>query len=94
MMMMIRTMSPTVIAVDEIGSREDLEAMEYVMNCGCKLVATVHGNSVEDLRQKPVLSRLVEEQMFERYIILDNHGKIGHVEGILDSGRTKLYGGC
>jgi len=60
MMMMIRTMSPTVIAVDEIGSREDLETMEYVMNCGCKLVATVHGNSVEDLRQKPVLSRLVE----------------------------------
>ncbi len=40
MMMLIRTMSPQVIAVDEIGSREDLEAIEYVMNCGCKLVAT------------------------------------------------------
>ena len=55
MMMMIRTMSPRVIAVDEVGSREDLDAMEYVMNCGCKLVATVHGNSVEDMLQKPVL---------------------------------------
>lgn len=85
MMMMIRTMSPAVIAVDEIGSREDLEAMEYVMNCGCKLVATVHGNSVEDLRQKPVLRRLVQENMFERYIVLDGLRDVGHVGGIFNA---------
>lgn len=91
MMMMIRTMSPTVIAVDEIGSREDLEAMEYVMNCGCKLVASVHGNTVEDLRQKPVLKKLVQEKMFERYIVLDNCGEVGHVSGIFDSDGRKIY---
>ncbi len=34
MMMLVRTMSPQVIAVDEIGSRQDLEAMEYVVNSG------------------------------------------------------------
>lgn len=44
MMMLIRSMSPQVVAVDEIGSREDLEALEYVMNCGCRVMATVHGN--------------------------------------------------
>ena len=91
MMIMIRTMSPTVIAVDEIGSREDLEAMEYVMSCGCKLVATVHGSSVEDLRQKPVLKQLVQERIFERYIILDNRGKAGHIGGIFDSEGKALY---
>ena len=78
MMMMIRTMSPRVIAVDEVGSREDLDAMEYVMNCGCKLVATVHGNSVEDMLQKPVL--------------LDNQKEIGHLGGIFDSRGTCLCG--
>lgn len=71
MMMLIRTMSPQVIAVDEIGSREDLEAIEYVMNCGCKLVATVHGNSMEDIRQKLVLRKMVLEKWFERYVILN-----------------------
>lgn len=91
MMMLIRTMSPQVIAVDEIGSREDLEAVEYVMNCGCKLVATVHGNSVEDIRQKPVLRKMVQERMFERYIILDNKGHAGHVAEIFDSRGTRLY---
>lgn len=91
MMMMIRTMSPRIIAVDEIGSREDLEAMEYVMNCGCKLMATVHGNSVEDMKQKPVLRKLVQERLFERYIILNNQGETGHVQGIFDSMGNILY---
>lgn len=92
MMMMIRTMSPRVIAVDEVGSREDLDAMEYVMNCGCKLVATVHGNSVEDMLQKPVMQRLIQEKRFERYILLDNQKEIGHLGGIFDSRGTCLCG--
>lgn len=91
MMMLIRTMSPQVIAVDEIGSREDLEAIEYVMNCGCKLIATVHGSSIEDIKQKPVLRKLVLERWFERYIILNNCGKVGNVHQIYDARGTKLY---
>lgn len=91
MMMLIRTMSPQVIAVDEIGSRAELEAMEYAMNCGCKLIATVHGSSLEDIRSKPVLSKMVGEQWFERYVILNNEGKIGNVDQIYDGSGRKLY---
>ena len=91
MMMLIRTMSPRVIAVDEIGSREDLEAMEYVMNCGCKLSATVHGSSIEDIKQKPVLRKLVQERIFERYIILNSKGRIGNIDQIYDNRGTQLY---
>ena len=91
MMMLIRTMSPQVIAVDEIGSRDDLEAIEYVMNCGCKLIATVHGSSIDDIKQKPVLRKMVMERWFERYIILNNRGRVGNVDQIYDSRGTKLY---
>ena len=91
MMMLIRTMSPRVIAVDEIGSREDMEAIEYVMNCGCRLVATVHGNSIEDLRQKPVLRKLVQERIFERYVVLNNHEKIGNIDQVYDAQGNQLY---
>lgn len=89
MLMMLRSMAPQVIAVDEIGCREDIEAIEYVINCGCKLIATVHGNSIDDLRMKPVLRRLVEEKIFERYVVLSNNGRIGNVEAIFDA-----FGGC
>lgn len=90
MMMLIRTMSPQVVAVDEIGSREDLEAMEYVMNCGCKLLATVHGSSLEEIRRKPVLGRMVEEAWFGRYVILDRNGTPGHVAAVLDGQGRRL----
>lgn len=91
MMMLIRTMSPQVIAVDEIGSREDLDAIEYVMNCGCRLIATVHGSSMEDIRSKPVLGRLLQERVFGRYVVLRSQGRPGNVEDIYDSqGRSLL----
>ncbi len=83
MMMLVRSMAPQVIAVDEVGSREDVEAMEYVMNCGICLLATVHGNSIDDIKNKPVLGRLVRERVFERYIIM-TPGLIGKIGSVFD----------
>lgn len=91
MMMLIRSMSPQIIAVDEIGSKEDLEAIDYVIGCGCKLIATVHGSSIEDIKSKPTLGDLVRKKLFERYIILSNHSEIGHLEEIYDSEGKRLY---
>lgn len=70
MMMLIRSMAPEVLAVDEIGREEDIRAMETALFCGCRLLATVHGSSLDDIRSKPLLRRLVEEQIFERYVIM------------------------
>ncbi len=92
MLMLIRSMSPQIIAVDEIGSREDIEAIEYVINSGCKILATVHGNSIDDIKNKPVLRKLVEEKMFERYIVLNNEFKVGHIESVFDARGNRLYG--
>ena len=91
MMMLIRAMSPDVVAVDEIGTGEDIRAIESVVNCGCKLLATVHGNSMEDMKQKPLLNRLVESHVFERYIVLDAKPRAGSVQAIFDGRGTTLY---
>lgn len=91
MLMLIRSMSPRVIAVDEVGSKEDIEAIEYVMNCGCKLIATVHGNSIDDIKSKPILGTLVKERLFERYIVLNNIGGVGNVSEIYDTRGTRIY---
>ncbi len=93
MMMLIRSMSPQVIAVDEIGSIEDIEAIAYVINCGCKIFATVHGMSIDDIKNKPVLRKLVEERIFERYIVLKNSRHAGEIESIFDAMGNRLYGG-
>ena len=91
MMMLIRSMSPRVIAVDEVGSIDDIHAIEYVMNCGSKLLATVHGNSIEDIKNKPILGELINKKIFERYILLNNKNKVGHIEGIYNIDGLKIY---
>ena len=85
-MMMVRSMSPQVLAVDEIGGETDIRALETALFCGCRLLVTVHGSSLEDIRSKPLLRRLVEEQMFERYVILYNGSRTGMIRQILDEG--------
>lgn len=92
MMMLIRSMAPDIVAVDEIGDYRDSQAIEAVFHCGCKLLATVHGSSVEDIRKKPLLQRLVKYRCFERYIVLDSEKEVGHVRDIFDERGTRLYG--
>lgn len=91
MLMLLRSMSPKVIAVDEIGSRDDIDAIAYVMNCGCSIIATVHGDSIDDIRNRPGLRKLVEEKVFDRYIVLGNSRGIGTVESIFDERGNELF---
>jgi stage III sporulation protein AA len=59
MNMLLRGMCPRVIAVDELGGRRDMEAVENILNAGICLICTVHGRDVEDVRQKPGFAALM-----------------------------------
>ncbi len=91
MLMLLRSMNPKVIAVDEIGSRDDIEAISYVINCGCGILATIHGESIDDIRTRPVLRKLVEERVFQRYIVLGKSEGIGSIENIFDERGNELF---
>jgi len=84
MMIMVRSMAPQVIATDEIGRKEDADAIQEVINAGIKLLATVHGESKEDILRRPVIREIVEEKVFERYVILSRKKGPGTVENIYD----------
>ncbi len=84
MIMLIRSMTPRVIAVDEIGTSEDIHAVEYAMQCGCKLIASVHGLDMDEAQKKPVLGELIRRRMFERYVVLGNGVHPGEIRGIYD----------
>ncbi len=91
MIMLIRSMAPQIIAVDEIGTTEDMYAIEYAMLCGCKLLATVHGNSLEDVRNKPILGNLMKERRFERYVLMGGEHKVGEVMEIYDERGSIIF---
>ena len=52
MMLLVRSMTPQVIAVDEIGSKEDLAALQRIAVCGTGVLATMHGYSLKDVEDK------------------------------------------
>jgi stage III sporulation protein AA len=84
MLMLIRSMSPEVIAVDEIGSNGDIEAIDYVINTGCKIICTVHGASLNEVKNKPILEKLIKKNIIERFIVLESKNGIGDVKKIYD----------
>lgn len=83
MEMMLRSMAPKIMAVDEIGTG-DVDSIENVLRCGCKVLATLHGETLEDYFEKPGFEKLVRERVFERYIFLKRGQKPGNVSVIYD----------
>lgn len=82
MLMLIRSMAPQVIAVDEIGTIEEIHSVEYAMQCGCKMIASVHGADMQEVREKPILGDLIKSHRFERYVVLKNKNHPGEVAAI------------
>ncbi|MFC0297366.1 stage III sporulation protein AA [Geobacillus jurassicus] len=91
MMMMIRSMSPDVMIVDEIGREEDSEAVLEAANAGVSVWTTVHGRSIQDVWQRPTLRPVMEQQVFERFIELSNVPRPGSIWRILDASGAVLY---
>lgn len=83
MRMLLRSMGPDVVAVDEIGKGEDISAIEEMLCAGISVLCTVHGRDLEECKKKPLLNKLLEEGAFERVVILSHHRGACTVENII-----------
>ena len=70
MKILIRTMSPEVIACDEIGTKEDAEAISEALISGVKGIFTMHGSNLEDIKSNPQINKLIEEKKIEKIIFI------------------------
>lgn len=71
MRILVRSMSPDVIACDEIGSIEDVKAIDYAMCSGVKGIFTAHGKDIEEVNKNSEISKLLQKKVFERIIKLN-----------------------
>lgn len=79
MIMLLRSMSPQVIATDELGKIEDVRALEEVLNAGVKVIFTVHGSCLEEIAKRPALNYLLGLNLIEAYVQLGKFPKVGSV---------------
>lgn len=68
--MLIRSMTPEIIACDEIGSNEDVEAIKESMISGVKGIFTMHGKNIEDVRNNKNVNDLIENKLIERILFI------------------------
>src|SRR5690625_4343679 len=73
MMMLIRSMSPDILVVDEIGSKEDVRALLEAIHAGVVVICTIHGQSLLELKKRPSLQPIFEQNIFDRFIILEKN---------------------
>ncbi|MFQ3542809.1 stage III sporulation protein AA [Halobacillus rhizosphaerae] len=71
MMMMIRSMSPEVLVVDEIGGMKDADAVREAIFTGVQIICTIHGHNLSSVMNRPSAKTLIEERIFNRYIVLE-----------------------
>lgn len=70
MKMVLRSMSPEVIAVDEIGKEEEFILLEQMRCSGVKVLGTMHAGDMDELLRNLMVRKSVESGSLERFVEL------------------------
>ena len=85
----IRSMNPSLNITDEIGNEEDCNSLIDAMNCGVKVIATIHASSIDELKRKKFFEKL-PQYYFERYVLFSNREGPGTYEGTYNEKFAKI----
>lgn len=69
--MLLRTMAPQVIVTDEVATEEEVKALLYAQGTGVSLVASAHGESLEEVMDREVLKPLFRAKAFKKAVLLN-----------------------
>lgn len=90
-MMLIRSISPDVVATDEIGSPLDAQAIGEALSAGVTILASAHGSGASDLSSRPGLRPVMTEAAFQRVLVLSRSAGPGTLEEVLDGNLRRLW---
>ncbi len=88
--MSIRALSPKVIISDELGSKEDFEIIQYALKSGVNIIATAHGFGIEDVKKNIYMRSIIENNFFDRALILKSSKSPSVVKEVYDFQRNKV----
>ncbi len=70
MLQAVRTLSPEYLFCDELGDRQELEALRQAVTCGVRVIASIHGDSFSGLLSRPGVKALLQTGAFTRILLL------------------------
>ncbi len=78
----LKTMSPSVIMLDEIGSLSEYEAVRACLNAGVEVIATAHSSTIEQALRRDFIRRAVDEGCFEYIVLIDDGCRIKEISRV------------
>ncbi|MBU5487537.1 stage III sporulation protein AA [Clostridium sp. MSJ-8] len=90
MIMAIRSLSPEVIVCDELGTDNDIAALMMAYNSGVKIITSIHGYGIDDLKNRRIFKDVIDNNILERIIILSNREGAGTIEGVYSNSQEDL----
>ena len=81
----VRTLSPEIIACDEVMADDEIRAIKSGVNCGSKFIVTVHAGSEDEILSRKQIEELLGTYSFNKLILLDS-GNMGKIKKIYDVG--------
>ena len=86
-MRIVAALSPQILALDELNTARDAEAVLDAGGKGIAVFATAHGRTWEDLRRRPMIRMLLRERVFDRIVMI---GQIGRIVGVFDAEGSRI----
>lgn len=69
-LMLLKTMSPALLALDEITAPEDVETVSLCAHCGVAVIASAHAAELCDLERRALYRRLLALRLFEQVVVI------------------------
>lgn len=88
-MIALKTMSPDVIAVDEVGETEELSGIAKGANSGVSFLVSIHADSYDDMLKRPQIKALLDTGAFSKIVLLKSAETPGEIEDIYDVSEVK-----
>lgn len=86
----IRSLSPDIIVTDELNENDDLNSVLYAKNSGVEILASIHSDDVGSFQKKESFHKIIEQKVFERYVVLSKREGPGTFEGIYDENFCRI----
>ncbi len=91
LLLLLRAMSPGVLACDELGQEEDARAIRETARAGAVMLTTLHGSALADLKKRPLLEEIMGQNFFQRLVFLSSRRGPATLEGITDGEGQTIF---
>lgn len=86
----IRSLAPDLIVTDELGPSEDLEAVNFAVNSGVNILASIHCENISSLSKKAGFEKVLKDKVFKRFVFLSLRNGPGTIEGVYNENLSRI----